>query len=269
MCVYHVMSGLRQSRDVSADGGQIPALNNSPHRLLKLRPYLGRLAAGSALTTQQTDSHLISAPDVVWPRGVGFPSEPLHGYLRTGASVLARPCIWFLNLNTSESLLASLRPGFPAESFVSLILDILSWEAVHMVFVWMGNPKWLLMVGEHSSKYIFSVMCFESKLLLLFPRVWMWQSWLFQTHLPENTGMENRSRSQISHLFNPSQKRTTFSLGDRYIYPTQEHLNKVTQIISRSTQNDGSIKQMYVENFHWAALTAAQPNLFSIHELAA
>lgn len=81
--------------------------------------------------------------------------------------------------------------------------------------------------------------------------------------------MENRSHSQISHLFNPSQKGTAFSLRDRYIYPTQEHLNKVTQIISRSTQTDGSIKQMYVENFHWAALTAAQPNLFSIHELAA
>lgn len=93
VCVHHVMSGLRQSRDVSADGGQIPALNSRPHGLLKLRPYLGRLAAGSALTTEQTGSHLISAPDVVWPHGVGFPSEPLHGYLRTGASVLARPCI--------------------------------------------------------------------------------------------------------------------------------------------------------------------------------
>lgn len=61
------------------------------------------------------------------------------------------------------------KTGVPAESFVSLILDILSWEAVHMVFVWMGNPKWLFMVGEHSSKYIFSVMCFKSKLLLIFP----------------------------------------------------------------------------------------------------
>lgn len=43
----------------------------------------------------------------------------------------------------------------------------------------------------------------------------------------------------------------------------------MTQIISRSTGNDGSIKQMYVENFHKAALAAAKPNLFSIHELAA
>lgn len=81
--------------------------------------------------------------------------------------------------------------------------------------------------------------------------------------------MENRSHAQISHLFNPSQNGTAFSLHDRYIYPTQEHLNKVTQIVSRSTQTDGSIKQMDVENFHWAALTAAQPNLFGIHELAA
>lgn len=49
----------------------------------------------------------------------------------------------------------------------------------------------------------------------------------------------------------------------------QGHLNKVTQIISRSTENDSSIKQMYVENFHRAALAAAKPNLFSIHQLAA
>lgn len=74
-CVHHVMSGLWQSRDVSADGGQIPALNGRPRRLLKLRPYLGRLAAGSALTTERTGSHLISASDVLWPCGVGFPSN--------------------------------------------------------------------------------------------------------------------------------------------------------------------------------------------------
>lgn len=93
MCVYHVMSGVWQSRDISADGGQIPALNSRPHRLLKPRPYLGRLAAGSALTAERAGSSLISAADVVGPCGVGFPSEPLRGYLRTGASVLARPCI--------------------------------------------------------------------------------------------------------------------------------------------------------------------------------
>jgi hypothetical protein len=144
-----------------------------------------------------------------------------------------------------------------------------------MVFVWMGNPKWLPIVGEHSSKYIFTVMCFKSKLLLVFPCVWMWHSWLLQTHLPKNTGIENRSHSQISLLFNPSQKHSAFSVEGMniyiyiYIYSTQGHLNKVTQISSRSTQSDSSFKQMYVENFHWATLTAAQPNLFSRHELAA
>jgi hypothetical protein len=115
VCVHHVMSGVWQSRDISADGGQIPALNSRPHRLLKPRPYLGRLAAGSALTAAQTGSSLISAADMVWPCGVGFPSEPLHRYLRTGASALARPCIWFLNPNISpESLLASLGLGNPS-----------------------------------------------------------------------------------------------------------------------------------------------------------
>lgn len=85
--MHHVMSGVWQSRDIDADGGQISALNSRPRRLLKPRPYLGRLAVGNALTTEQTGSSLISASDMVWPCGVGFPSEPLHGYLRTGASV--------------------------------------------------------------------------------------------------------------------------------------------------------------------------------------
>lgn len=89
MHVHHVLSGVWQSGDTSADGAQIPTLNSRPHRLLKLRAYLGRLAGGSTLTTEQTGSCLISASDVPWHRGVGFPSEPLLGYLRSGASVLA------------------------------------------------------------------------------------------------------------------------------------------------------------------------------------
>lgn len=59
----HVVSGLWQSGDISADGAQIPALSSRPHRLLKLGAYLGRLAAGSALTTEQTGSCLIRASD--------------------------------------------------------------------------------------------------------------------------------------------------------------------------------------------------------------
>lgn len=89
MHAHHVVSGVWQSGDISADGAQIPALNSRLHRLLKLRAYLGRLAAGSALTMEQTGSRLISASDVVWSCGVGFPSEPLLGYLRSGALVLA------------------------------------------------------------------------------------------------------------------------------------------------------------------------------------
>lgn len=87
--MHHVLSGVWQSGDISADGTQIPALNSRPHRLLELRAYLGRLAAGSALTMEQTGSRLISASDMEWHCGVGFPSEPLLGYLRSGASVLA------------------------------------------------------------------------------------------------------------------------------------------------------------------------------------
>lgn len=87
--MHHVLSGVWQSGDISADGTQIPALNSRPHRLLELRAYLGRLAAGSALTMEQTGSRLISASDMEWHCGVGFPSEPLLGYLRFGASVLA------------------------------------------------------------------------------------------------------------------------------------------------------------------------------------
>lgn len=86
--MHHVLSGVWQSGDISADGAQIPALNSRPHRLLKPRAYLGRLAGGSALTMEQTGSHLISASDTVWHCGVGFPSEPLPGHLRSGASVL-------------------------------------------------------------------------------------------------------------------------------------------------------------------------------------
>lgn len=60
----HVLSGAWQNGDMSADGAQIPTLKSRPHRLLKLRAYLGRLAGGSALATEQTGSHLISAADV-------------------------------------------------------------------------------------------------------------------------------------------------------------------------------------------------------------
>lgn len=87
MC--HVLSGVWQSGDISADGAQIPALKSRPHRLLKPRAYLGRLAGGSALTTEQTGRRLISASDMAWRCGVGFPPEPLLRYLRSGASVLA------------------------------------------------------------------------------------------------------------------------------------------------------------------------------------
>lgn len=87
--MHHVLSGVWQSGDINADGAQISALNGRPHRLLKLRAYLGRLAAGNALTTEQTGSRLISVSDMVWHCGVGFPSEPLLRYLRSGASVLA------------------------------------------------------------------------------------------------------------------------------------------------------------------------------------
>lgn len=82
-CEHHVLSGVWQSGDIHADGAQIPALNSRPHRSLKARAYLGRLAGGSALATEQTGSHLIRASDVAWHCGVGFPSEPLLGYLRS------------------------------------------------------------------------------------------------------------------------------------------------------------------------------------------
>lgn len=89
-------------------------------------------------------------------------------------------------------------------------------------------------------------------------------------HLSQGTEIKNRSNSQISPQFNPSQKADWFCtvLKKKFKKPPG-HLNKVTQIISRSTENDSSIKQMYVENFHRAALAAAKPNLFSIHKLAA
>lgn len=66
-----------------------PHLTADPYRLLKPRAYLGRLAGGSALTTEQTGSRLISALDMAWHCGVGFPPEPLLRYLRSGALVLA------------------------------------------------------------------------------------------------------------------------------------------------------------------------------------
>lgn len=62
--MHHVLSGVWQSGDISADGAQITTLNSRPHRLLKLRAYLGRLAGGSALATEQTGSLLISASDM-------------------------------------------------------------------------------------------------------------------------------------------------------------------------------------------------------------
>lgn len=136
--VYHVVSGVWQSGDISADGAQIPILNSRPHRLLKLRAYLGRLAGGSALAMEQTGSRLISASDMVWHCGVGFPSEPLLGYLRSGPSVLTSPWVWFLSpyiRNGPCSLLSDcisqLRVLCP------LFLDIWKgcWELTHMVFV--------------------------------------------------------------------------------------------------------------------------------------
>lgn len=83
VCEHHVLSGVWQSGDIHADGAQIPTLNSRPHRSLKARAYLGRLAGGSALATEQTGSHLIRASDMAWHCGVGFPSEPLLGYLRS------------------------------------------------------------------------------------------------------------------------------------------------------------------------------------------
>lgn len=134
--MHHVLSGVWQSGDVSADGAQIPALNSRPHRLLKLRDYLGRLAGGSALTVEQTGSCLISASDMVWHYGVGFPSEPLLGYLRSGASVLAWPCVWFLNPYVRNgTLLGSLSGAFCVLCFWTFARDAEN-EPIWCLFRW-------------------------------------------------------------------------------------------------------------------------------------
>lgn len=136
--VHHVLSGVWQSGDISTDGAQIPILNSRPHRLLKLRAYLGRLAGGSALAVEQTGSCLISASDMVWHCGVGFPSEPLLGYLRSGASVLTSPWIWFLSPYVRNGP-CSLLSDCISQQWVlcPLFLDIWKgcWELTHMVFV--------------------------------------------------------------------------------------------------------------------------------------